>query len=1056
MNIVLGPYHPHLEDALAEEIRTRHTQDPLAPLLLVVPSETLRRRTKVLLAHEHGLHLLNTHVLTFSQLTLNLFHETHGPEKPTLRDDTFMEEALKRVLPARGRFARIAGNEGGCAALWQCLRDLKDAMVDPEPALEALREGHFAGRDRDALRDLLELHREVTRRFPEWHARDHQDLDGLAALEAPLSPWLGWFQRIYYYGFYELTQTQLELFRSIAAHHPVTLFYPLAQGHPDWSFAQDFYDRYLRGLAGADDVVDLLDGTVGNGAESGGPAPRREVLSCGNPRDEVLTVAKHLLRLVEEEGLDFRHTGVVTRTLDPYLPWIREIFPAHGIPFHTPAREPLHRSQRVRAVLALLDLPVRDYPRAAVIDLLASHHFNFAGVLDRRVEPRPELWDVATRSLGIGRGMGEWRRLERYRLTSLELNLVDEEDESRRLRVDREQLGALLDAVEALHADLSALPREGAWSDLAARWHALIERFLVPGPDEGEGEVTHAIDDAFAGLAALDAVGARVSLPDFVAALRKSLERASVPLMRVPVPGVQVLDAGAARGIPFRALFLVGMNEGVFPRTIREDPFLPDRARRTLETVLGYKISSKLAGYDEEKLLFALLSGAAAERLCCTWPRADAAGRALAPSWYLRAVAPATDGAGMESRSIPKSVLGKRGTPPFDDPRWLLPEELAVRRALRGEDPRPHARIAGASMENLDKSLAAIRALDDGAGAAGPFDGVTGPLPEAWDRLLERRISPTTLEAYGRCPFQYFAGRVLRLERLERPEWTAPVQALEQGQICHEVLQAFYGDLDRALGDGWMEWLDSAAARVLSAFEERGPTGYPAAWEAAREELLAMLREAVRADRQEMAESGFRPVGLEKDLTAQLDADWPEDLRGLPLQGRLDRVDHDARGGRYRVIDYKYKSGKAPGAVDKDPVRAALQARRLQLPIYLLLAAGGEIGREAAGAGAVDAAWYFLAPRWENGPLVAKELAGQSWREPAGEKIRDTVAHLLRGVRDGEFPMVPGEDYCRFCQVSEICRKDHFPSAARAARHPAAEALARIRRMKLTGETGTS
>ena len=1054
MKIVLGPYHPQLEDALAEEVRARREQDPLTPLLLVVPSETLRRRVKVLLAHEHGLHLLNAHILTFSQLTLTLFHETHGPGEPPLRDETFMEEALKRVLPAQGRFAGIADNEGGCSALWQSLRDLKDAMVDPEPALEALREGHFAVRDRDALHDLFELYREVTRRFDEWQARDHQDLDGLAAAEAPLSRWLGQFERICYYGFYELTQTQLDLFRSIAANFPVTLFYPLAQGHPDWSFAQDFFDRCLRGLAGADDIVDLLGG-AGTGT---GPTPRREVLSCAGPRDEVLAVAKHLLRLVEEEGLDFRHAGLVARTLDPYLPWVREIFPAHGIPFHTPAREPLHRFQRVRAVLALLDLPVRDYPRAGVIDLVASHHFNFAGVPGGATEPRPELWDVATRWLGIGRGMGEWRRLQRFRGGGLDLSLVDEEDEGQRLRIAPEQVGALMDTVEALHADLSALPREGAWSDLAARWQTIIDRFLIPGPDDGETGVTRAIDDAFAGLAALDAVGGRVPLTDFVAALRKALERGSAPLMRVPVPGVQVLDAGAARGIPFRALFLVGMNEGVFPRNIREDPFLPDRARRTLETVLGYNISQKLAGYDEERLLFALLSGSAAERLCCTWPRADAAGRALAPSWYLRAVAPATeaDGASADSRAIPKSVLGKRDTPPFHDPRWLLPEELAVRQALSGEDPRPHARVAGASMENLERSLAAIRALDDAGGDPGPFDGATGPLPEAWDRLLERRISPTMLEAYGRCPFQYFAGRVLGLERLERPEWTAPIQALEQGQICHDILQAFYEDRDRAFGDGWREWLDSAAARVLSAFENRSPTGYPAAWETAKEELLAMLREAVRADRQEMAGSGFRPMELEKDMTSQLDADWPEDLRGLPLQGRLDRVDHDAQGNRYRVIDYKYKSGKEPGAMDRNPGLAALRGRRLQLPVYLLLAAGDEIRREAAEGTVTDAAWYFLAPRWDAGPLVTKAFTGRSWREPDGEMIRETVARLLRGIRDGEFPMVPGEDYCRFCQVSEICRKNHFPSAARAAKHPAAEALAAIRQMKLRRETGAS
>ncbi len=1084
MKIVLGPYHPQLEDALAEEVRARREQDALTPLLLVVPSETLCRRVKTLLAHERGLHLLNFRVLTFSQLTLTLFHETHGPGQPPLRDETFMEEALKRVLPARGRFARITDNDGGCAALWQSLRDLKDAMVDPETALEAVREGHFPGRDRDALHDLFGLYWEVTHRFAEWQARDHQDLDGQAAAEAPLSRWLGQFERICYYGFYELTQTQLDLFRSIAANFPVTLFYPLAQGHPDWSFAQDFFDRYLRALAGADEVVDLLDHGARSGlgwraserdmpadrertapavqggglAEPGtwpGAAPRREVLGCAGPRDEILAVAKQILRLVEEDGLDFRHAGVVARTLDPYLPWIREIFPAHGIPYHTPAREPLNRFQRVRAVLALLDLPVRDYPRAGVVDLLASHHFNFAEVPGGAAEPRPELWDVATRWLGIGRGMGEWRRLERYRDTGFELSLVDEEDDGRRLRVGPEQIGLLMDTVEALHTDLSALPREGAWSDHAAHWRAIIDRFLMTDPDAGEADVTRAFEDAFDGLAALDAVGGKVPLPDFVAALRRALDRGSVPLTRVPVPGVQVLDAGAARGIRFRALFLVGMNEGVFPRTIREDPFLPDRARHTLETVLGYKISSKLGGYDEERLLFALLSGSAAERLCCTWSRADSAGRALAPSWYLRALAPATD-ADPNSRSLPKSILGKRDVPPFDDPRWLLPEELAVRRALSGEDPRPQARIAGASMDNFERSLAAIRALDDPAGAPGPFDGITGPLPEAWDQLLERRISPTMLEAYGRCPFQYFAGRVLRLERLERPEWTAPIQALEQGQLCHDILQAFYEDQDRAFGDGWSEWLDGAAARVLAAFEKRSPTGYPAAWETAKEDLLAMLREAVGADREEMAGSGFRPVGLEMDLRAQLDADWPEDLRGLPLQGRLDRVDHDARGGRYRVIDYKYKSGKEPANVDKNPVLAAVQGRRLQLPVYLLLAAGDELGREAAAGAAVDAAWYFLAPRWDAGPLVAKAFMGSSWRESEGEKIRDTVARLFRGIRDGEFPIMPDDDYCRFCQVSEICRKDHFPSSTRAARHPTAETLAGIRRTKLKREAGTS
>ncbi len=1048
MKIVLGPYHPHLENALAEEIRARREQDPLAPLLLVVPSETLRRRVKVLLAKEHGLHLLNFHVLTFFQLSLDLFHEMRGPAGPVLRDETFMEEALRRVVPAHGRFARIMDNDGACSSLWQTLRDLKDGMVDPESALDALREGLFGNRDRNALGDLFELYREVKRRFPEWQAQDHQDIDATAAQHAPSSAHLAQFRCIYYYGFYDLTQSQLELFRGVAGNYPVTLFYPLVQGHADWSFAQDFYDRYLRGLAGTEEVVDLVEDRTANGASPGGPGAepcppadpgsRREIVSCAGPRDEVLAVAKQLLRLVERDGFDFQDVGVVARTLDPYLPWIQEIFPEHGIPFHTPAREPLRRFNRVRAVLTLLDLPVRDYPRAGVIDLLASHDFNFNAVLDPGAEPRPDLWDVATRSLRINRGMAEWRRLERYAAEGLKLSLVDDE-EGGRLHIKPDQIAALLKTVNTLHEHLSALPEKGGWSDLAAAWHTVVDRFLNPGSDEAAPVAQKAIDQTFTGLAALEAIAPTVSLDTFAQTWRDSLDRAAVPVSEEVVPGVQVMDAGSARGIPFRALFLVGMNEGVFPRTIREDPFLRDHARRVLETDLGFKISSKLAGYDEEKLLFALLRGSAADHLHCSYQRSDAAARPLAPSWYLREVAPSGGDAGGGETPIPKSVLAKRRVAPFDDDRWLLPEELAVRRAVDGADPTSLVRMGGVSAESFHKSAAAVRARDEGAGTAGPFDGVTGPLEEVWNGILENAVSPTTLETYGRCPFQYFARGVLKLERLERPETAAPVQALEWGQLCHEILQRFYQDAGRAWGNGWSAWLDSAAAEVVSAFEARYATGYPAVWEVASEELVGVLREAVRADLEEMRRSGFRPAEFESYLTTRLGEEWPQDLRDLPVHGRLDRIDHHAEDGRYRVVDYKYKTGKGPGNGEDRPEAAAIGGRKLQLPVYVLLAAEYAKSRGLTEDASVEAAWYyFIASHWGKGPLVRKSFPAPAWDGSSGQAIRDVIARLLRGIHAGEFVIKPGT-HCRSCEVSEICRKDHFPSRARAERHQAQE-----------------
>ena len=148
MKTVLGPFHPYLENALAEEIRRHKTENALLPVLLLVPSDSLRRRLKILLTREQNLSLVNLQLLTFHQLSSRLSSEANGVNLPILRDDLFLEEVLRQIIrtkqPGTEAFAGIEERAGGCAALWQTLRDLRDGTVEPSVVLEALREGHFA------------------------------------------------------------------------------------------------------------------------------------------------------------------------------------------------------------------------------------------------------------------------------------------------------------------------------------------------------------------------------------------------------------------------------------------------------------------------------------------------------------------------------------------------------------------------------------------------------------------------------------------------------------------------------------------------------------------------------------------------------------------------------------------------------------------------------------------------------------------------------------------------------------------------------------------------
>ena len=135
------------------------------------------------------------------------------------------------------------------------------------------------------------------------------------------------------------------------------------------------------------------------------------------------------------------------------------------------------------------------------------------------------------------------------------------------------------------------------------------------------------------------------------------------------------------------ALFVLGMNEGVFPRVVREDAFLRDRDRRVIEATLGYKIPEKLAGYDEERLLFAALTQAARDRLYLSTQRADEGGRPLAPSWYLDAWRRASGPGAATIVDIPRRARDKRDVAPFDRVERLTPREGGIIAALLGDEP---------------------------------------------------------------------------------------------------------------------------------------------------------------------------------------------------------------------------------------------------------------------------------------------------------------------------------------------------------------------------------
>ena len=100
MRTILGPFHPDLENIFVEEILKYKQADFLRPLLVLTPSDLLRRRLKILLSRERHLSLLNVQLLSFYQLSLRLQEQRSGMPLE-LRSDLFLEEALRQIIRTR-------------------------------------------------------------------------------------------------------------------------------------------------------------------------------------------------------------------------------------------------------------------------------------------------------------------------------------------------------------------------------------------------------------------------------------------------------------------------------------------------------------------------------------------------------------------------------------------------------------------------------------------------------------------------------------------------------------------------------------------------------------------------------------------------------------------------------------------------------------------------------------------------------------------------------------------------------------------------------------------
>jgi hypothetical protein len=471
---------------------------------------------------------------------------------------------------------------------------------------------------------------------------------------------------------------------------------------------------------------------------------------------------------------------------------------------------------------------------------------------------------------------------------------------------------------------------------------------------------------------------------------------------QAPAPGgtqaVTLLHPLALRARRVRALFLCGLQAGVFPAAPKPQPVFSEEERRGLAELAGLRLSTPRQALAAERYLLYAAVSRPEQQLVLSWHAAGEDGQPAIPSLFI------------------------------DDICDLFPAQLRDTRLRRAEGVA--AWPGDAVSESPALHVSELPALNASESSALHVLEPPALQPLRDERLLaelraERLWSASALETYAGCPARWLVERLLRAQPLDPDP-----EPLARGGLAHAALRDTFAGLRARFGSAQLTPARLAAARELlhqalarhagdfplSVLPERVP--------GVRRRLEADLERYLQYAAQLDSEPALEPTHLElsfgfaDEQPALPPLQLGEDVR---VRGRIDRIDIAPAG---QAVLYDYKGAYAA------PADRWLADGNLQLAIYMR-AAEQLLHCDVAGGFYQPLSGRDLRARGVLSEDAGIELAcvGGDKRERADMQslLRDTLALARSAAHKADAGALSAQpDTCAFgdggCLYPSICR----------------------------------
>ncbi|MBQ2517281.1 MAG: PD-(D/E)XK nuclease family protein [Clostridia bacterium] len=640
-------------------------------------------------------------------------------------------------------------------------------------------------------------------------------------------------------------------------------------------------------------------------------------LTAAADREDEVTEAAERIVSAAKAGVRFRDMAVLLSDPQGYAGAVQRVFSAYGIPYFTDVKRSLAGHPAAMQLIAALRAcdsgfapeHVLEFVKGGMAPVTPDEAERFENLLLMRGFYGSRLREELT---------GEDAALEDVRKRVMEPLVELAESVSRRTCEER---------ARAIHAFMERLGVYEKQRELCAGLH---EQGLLREEEENAqvvNTILEVLDQVFVIMG-----DEKLKLSRFISVLREGFAAYEVGVIPTTADQVLVGSMDRTRSREVKKLFVLGMNDGLFPKKRTDDGVIDDSDLAALEAG-GHTLwrSSRSLSEGDMHTVYSALS-MATESIAFSYPVSIPTSGEDSSAAPCRLV-------GTLRRIFPKLESNDLTVSPGPRSSEKLAFAALARRLRRlvdtGEED-PELAPLYAHFSRSPEYRARLRSMC----AELEYSAETGAFGhELAVKLYGSSIygSASRLETFNRCPFMHFMR--YGLDAKERREHSQRVT--DRGTFFHEAIEKYV----RYVSENGLDWKTLCDDDVFDILREIVPpimsrSDSPLLSDTARQRAaLVGLVESVKytccAVTRHIARGKFRPAGCEVEFGRENSLFPPLQIRTpsgmvINVSGIIDRIDSFEGGDgaeRRRIIDYK-TGGKD---FDFGELEAGIQ---LQLPLY--------------------------------------------------------------------------------------------------------------------------